>query len=69
LNAIGEKLQVTGKEVGVTTGRKRRTGHLDLVVTKYSHDVNGYTAINLTKLDILDDFSEIEIGVAYVHNG
>jgi adenylosuccinate synthase len=65
LNAYGEQLQKTGNEVGVTTGRKRRTGHLDLVVTKYSHDVNGYTAINLTKLDILDEFEEIHVGVSY----
>ena len=28
--------------------------------------VNGYTAIAVTKLDILDDFDEIKIGVKYV---
>jgi adenylosuccinate synthase len=69
LNDYGEKLQSIGNEVGVTTGRKRRCGHLDLVVVKYSHDVNGYTAINLTKLDILDDFEEIHVAVAYTHQG
>jgi len=53
----------------VTTGRTRRCGHLDLVVVKYSHDVNGYTSINLTKLDILDDFEEIPVAVAYTHQG
>ncbi len=31
LNGIGEKLQSIGREWGATTGRKRRTGWLDLV--------------------------------------
>ena len=41
---IGEFLQTVGKEVGVTTGRKRRCGWLDLVVLKYSNMINGYTS-------------------------
>ena len=61
----GEMLQTVGREFGVTTGRKRRCGWLDLVVVKYSTEVNGYTAINLTKLDILDSFPEIKVAVAY----
>jgi adenylosuccinate synthase len=69
LNEVGTKLQQVGKEVGVTTGRKRRCGWLDLVLVKFSHEVNGYTAINLTKLDILDDFDEIQVAVGYTHNG
>jgi adenylosuccinate synthase len=69
LNEVGEKLQQVGKEFGVTTGRKRRCGWLDLVVVKYSHDVNGYTALNLTKLDILDDFDEIKVAVEYSYQG
>ena len=68
-NEIGAKLQQVGKEIGVTTGRQRRCGWLDLVLVKYSHEVNGYTAINLTKLDILDDFDEIQVAVGYSHNG
>ncbi|KAF2433354.1 adenylosuccinate synthetase-like protein [Tothia fuscella] len=67
LNPTGEKLQQTGHEVGVTTGRKRRCGWLDLVVVKYSHEVNGYTSLNLTKLDILDDFETLEVATSYVH--
>ncbi len=31
--------------------------------------VNGYTAVALTKLDILDGFSEIKIGVEYLKDG
>jgi adenylosuccinate synthase len=67
INEHGEKLQQIGREVGVTTGRKRRCGWLDLVVVKYSHEVNGYTALNLTKLDILDDFDEILVATSYVN--
>ena len=44
LNETGEYLQTVGKEVGVTTGRKRRCGWLDLVVLKYSAMINGYTS-------------------------
>ncbi|XP_033000274.1 adenylosuccinate synthetase isozyme 2 isoform X2 [Lacerta agilis] len=64
-NKIGELLQTRGKEVGVTTGRKRRCGWLDLVLLKYAHMINGFTALALTKLDILDVFPEIKVGVAY----
>lgn len=66
LDADGERLQSIGKEFGVTTGRKRRCGWLDLVAVKYSHAINGYTQLNLTKLDVLDDFEEIKVGVGYV---
>ncbi|KAJ4949155.1 hypothetical protein JOQ06_020673 [Pogonophryne albipinna] len=65
INEIGELLQTRGKEVGVTTGRKRRCGWLDLVLIKYAHMINGFTAIALTKLDILDMFEEIKVGVSY----
>ncbi|XP_061480609.1 adenylosuccinate synthetase isozyme 2 isoform X3 [Rhineura floridana] len=64
-NKIGELLQTRGKEVGVTTGRKRRCGWLDLVLLRYAHMINGFTALALTKLDILDVFPEIKVGVSY----
>lgn len=69
LNKVGETLQDVGAEYGVTTGRKRRCGWLDLVVLKYSNLINGYTSLNITKLDVLDKFKEIEVGVAYKLNG
>lgn len=69
LDAVGTTLQEVGREFGVTTGRRRRCGWLDLVVVKFSQDVNGYTALNLTKLDILDDFDEIKVAISYSHNG
>ncbi|KAL3492878.1 Adenylosuccinate synthetase [Aspergillus germanicus] len=65
LNESGDKLQSVGREFGVTTGRKRRCGWFDLVLLRYSQSINHYTALNLTKLDVLDDFDEIKVGVAY----
>lgn len=40
---------------------------LNLNVVKYKVGVNSHTAINLTKLDVLDTFSEMKIVVAYRH--
>lgn len=61
----GDKLQQIGREFGVTTGRKRRCGWLDLVLVKYSCQVNCYTHLNFTKLDVLDTFPEIRVAMAY----
>ncbi|KAA0167737.1 hypothetical protein FNF31_00672 [Cafeteria roenbergensis] len=66
---IGLHLQTVGAEIGVTTGRKRRCGWLDAVVMRYSHMVNGYASINITKLDVLDELEEVRIGVAYSLDG
>lgn len=66
---LGDVLQITGAERGTTTGRPRRCGWLDLVLMKYSNRVNGYNALNLTKLDVLDEFQEIEIGIKYEIDG
>lgn len=52
---IGKLLQSRGAEFGVTTGRPRRCGWLDVVLLRHTNMVNGYTAIALTKLDILDE--------------
>lgn len=63
--AVGPLLQRLGREFGVTTGRRRRCGWLDLVLVKYSAQVNCYTQLNLTKLDVLDTLPEIRVAVAY----
>ncbi|KAJ2805306.1 Adenylosuccinate synthase [Coemansia guatemalensis] len=65
LDDVGQKLRDVGAEYGVTTGRPRRCGWLDMVVLRYSTMINGYTAINLTKLDVLDVFDEIKVAVSY----
>lgn len=66
---IGEVMRKKGHEFGSTTGRPRRCGWLDIPVLKYSHLLNDYTSINITKLDILDDLDEIKIGTEYRVNG
>ncbi|KAI7822083.1 Adenylosuccinate synthetase [Kickxella alabastrina] len=68
-DAVGQKLRDIGAEYGVTTGRPRRCGWLDLVVLRYSNMINGYTTLNLTKLDVLDTFDEIKVAVSYTING
>ncbi|TWU73714.1 hypothetical protein ED733_005106 [Metarhizium rileyi] len=65
LGEAGTKLQEIGREWGVSTGRRRRCGWLDLVVLKYSTAINYYTLLNLTKLDVLDTFPIIKVAVAY----
>jgi len=69
LDDTGAFLQKEGHEFGVTTGRPRRCGWLDIPLLRYTNTVNGYTAVALTKLDILDKLEEIKIGVDYVKNG
>uniref|UniRef100_A0A4X2K4N9 Adenylosuccinate synthetase n=1 Tax=Vombatus ursinus TaxID=29139 RepID=A0A4X2K4N9_VOMUR len=69
INEIGDLLQNRGHEWGVTTGRKRRCGWLDLMILRYAHMINGFTALALTKLDILDALDEIKVGVSYKLNG
>lgn len=66
---IGHHLQEVGAEWGVTTGRRRRCGWLDLVQMRYSHLINGYTAFNLTKLDVLDQLKEIKVCTGYMADG
>jgi adenylosuccinate synthase len=66
---IGEGLRKRGHEFGTTTGRPRRCGWLDLNLVRYTHMINGYHSLNLTKLDILDTLPDIKVGVEYWLNG
>ena len=65
----GKQLCKVGHEFGTTTGRERRCGWLDIPVLRYSNMVNGYSSINITKLDVLSGFKEIQIGTHYTVNG
>ena len=58
-----------GHEFGATTGRPRRCGWIDIPLLRYSHLINDYSSVNITKLDILSDLNEIKIGVEYRING
>ena len=57
----GEKIAEIGNEFGATTGRPRRCGWLDLVALKYSAKLNNLSSLCVTKLDVLDSFSEIKV--------
>lgn len=68
-DTVGNMLRELGGEFGATTGRPRRVGWFDTVVTRYVAEINGCTAIALTKLDILDTLPEIPVCVAYTYKG
>lgn len=61
----GERLRETGAEYGATTGRPRRCGWFDAAAARYACQINGFTEIALTKLDVLDDFETIRVATNY----
>ena len=65
LDDVGEAIRERAQEYGATTGRPRRCGWFDAVAARYSAQLNGYTSIVLTRLDILDSFSNIKICTGY----
>ncbi|HSA33089.1 MAG TPA: adenylosuccinate synthase [bacterium] len=58
-----------GMEFGATTGRERRCGWLDLVALRSTFLVNRFTAIALTKIDVLSGFKTLKVATAYRVNG
>ncbi len=68
-DATGEFLRDKGREYGATTGRPRRCGWFDAVATRYAADVNGFTGMVLTKMDVLDELAEIKICTGYRYQG
>jgi len=69
LNEVGERLQKVGAEFGATTGRRRRCGWLDLVALRHARDINGFTGLAITKLDVLSGLPEIQVCTAYEYKG
>jgi adenylosuccinate synthase len=67
--ALEERLRKVGGEFGAVTGRPRRCGWFDTTVARYAARVNGLTALAVTKLDVLDEFAEIPVGVGYELDG
>ena len=59
----------TGNEFGVTTGRARRCGYLDLVALRYACRVNSIDSLVLTHLDVYDEMEQIEACIAYQIDG
>ena len=69
LNEIGERLQNVGNEFGATTVRRRRCGWLDLVALRHARNINGFTGLALTKLDVLSGLKEIQVCTGYEIKG
>ncbi|APC96864.1 adenylosuccinate synthase [Francisella frigiditurris] len=68
-NDTGDFLQKKGGEVGVTTGRTRRCGWLDLPLLKYSAKCSNLTSIALTKVDVLSGMDELKVCIGYKYEG
>lgn len=64
-NEIGEKIRNIGGEFGTTTGRPRRCGWFDAVLSRYCVLVGGLTEMAITKLDVFNDFDELKVCNAY----
>ncbi|MHB8255299.1 MAG: adenylosuccinate synthase [Acidiferrobacter sp.] len=65
----GDRLGERGQEFGATTGRKRRCGWFDAVAVRRARQINGFSGLCITKLDVLDGFQTIKICVAYDVDG
>ncbi len=66
---VSDMLHAMGREFGATTGRARRCGWFDAVMTRQCVKTSGINGIALTKLDILDGFDEIKVATRYRLDG
>ncbi|MBN2656924.1 MAG: adenylosuccinate synthase [Spirochaetales bacterium] len=66
---LGDQILKIGQEFGVTTGRARRCGYLDLVALKYACWSNSIDYLVMTKVDIFDTFDEIKVCTGYEIDG
>src|SRR5256712_11471358 len=60
---MGQVIRERGREYGASTGRPRRCGWFDAFATRYAAEINGFTSVALTKLDVLDALEEIKVCV------
>ncbi|MCI6276543.1 MAG: adenylosuccinate synthase [Clostridium sp.] len=65
----GEWIRTQGHEYGVTTGRARRCGWLDIVIVNTSARVSGLTSLVITKIDTLAGLDKIKMCVGYEFEG
>ena len=68
-DATGDELRRIGSEFGATTGRPRRCGWIDLVALNFACMINGVTKIVMTKADVLDSFTDLEVCTSYKVDG
>ena len=64
-DALCRFVRDTGREYGVTTGRPRRCGYLDLVALRYACLTNSIDSLVMTHLDVYDTMDEIKACIAY----
>jgi adenylosuccinate synthase len=69
LDETGELIRQRAHEYGTTTGRPRRCGWLDAVAARFSAQINGFTQVALTRLDILDTLPSLKICTHYKIDG
>lgn len=62
---ISDLLHGMGREFGATTGRARRCGWFDAVLTRYATIVNGIDELAVTNVDGLDTVDTIKVCIAY----
>jgi len=62
---MDEHVRALGGEFGATTGRPRRCGWFDSVLARHAARVNGLTGLAVTKLDVLDTLSTLDVATAY----
>jgi adenylosuccinate synthase len=66
---IGQLIASRGNEFGSVTGRPRRCGWFDAAALRRAIQLNGISGLCVTKLDVLDGFETLQIGVGYKMNG
>ncbi len=66
---MDEKVRQLGGEFGATTGRPRRCGWFDSVLSRFASQVNGLTGVAVTKLDVLDTLPELQDRARLPHAG
>jgi adenylosuccinate synthase len=66
---IGAQLAQRGNEFGSVTGRPRRCGWLDMVILRRSTQLNSFSGLCVTKLDVLDGLETLRICTGYRLNG
>lgn len=66
---LANTIRELGHEYGVTTGRPRRIGYLDLLSLKYSGWVNSLDGFILSHLNLYDGFETFGVSTAYELDG
>jgi len=66
---MGQVIRERGREYGASTGRPRRCGWFDAFATRYAAEINGFSSVALTKLDVLDALDEIKVCTGYKLDG